>query len=124
MTFGAEVVHTPADHAQGLSDRESLPPRTGMLFVFQSGVVSAFWMKGMRFALDFVWISADCEVAGVTVDVPPPDPNATDVSLPFYTSPAAAAYTFEINAGEIAEHSIEVGDPVTFSGISADGADC
>ena len=124
VTFGAEVAHTPAEHAKGLSDRDDLAPRTGMLFVFQSGAVSAFWMNRMRFALDFVWVSADCEVAGVTIDAPPPDPEATDVSLPFYTSPAAAAYTFEINAGEVAEHGIEVGDPVSFSGISVEGADC
>ena len=120
--FDAEVAHTPALRTRGLSGRDSLAPQTGMLFVFESGRASAFWMKGMRFALDFVWISSACEVVGVTEDVPPP--ASAGSNLPTYSSPAPAAYVFEINAGEVAAHDIAVGDPVRFSGISVEGADC
>ena len=95
-----------------------------MLFVFESGKASSFWMKGMRFALDFVWISSGCEVVGVTIDVPPPASNSANSTLPTYSSPAPAAYVFEINAGELAAHGIAVGDTVRFSGISVEGADC
>ena len=95
-----------------------------MLFVFESGKASSFWMKGMRFALDFVWISGGCEVVGVTIDVPPPDRNSANSTLPTYSSPSPAAYVFEINTGEVASHGIAVGDTVRFSGISVEGADC
>ena len=95
-----------------------------MLFVFESGTVSSFWMRGMRIALDFVWISSGCEVAGVTAGVPPPEPGTADSDLPIYTSPAPAAYVFEVNAGEVAALGVEVGDPVRFSGITVEGADC
>ena len=95
-----------------------------MLFVFESGKASSFWMKGMRFALDFVWISGVCEVVGVTANVPPPDSNSANSTLPTYSSPSPAAYVFEINAGELAAHGIAAGDPVRFSGISVEGADC
>ena len=93
-----------------------------MLFVFESGKASSFWMKGMRFALDFVWISSNCEVVGVTEGVPPAASNSANSTLPTYSSPAA--YVFEINAGELAAHGIAVGDTVRFSGISVEGADC
>ena len=95
-----------------------------MLFVFESGRASSFWMKGMRFALDFVWISSGCEVVGVTANVPPPASNTAGSTLPTHSSPAPAAYVFEINAGEVAAHDIAAGDPVRFSGISVEGADC
>ena len=95
-----------------------------MLFIFESGTVSSFWMRGMRIALDFVWISSGCEVAGVTAGVPPPEPGTADSDLPIYTSPAPAAYVFEVNAGEVAALGIEVGDLVRFSGITVEGADC
>ncbi len=124
VTFTAEVAHTLDGRARGLSGRDHLAPGTGMLFVFEGGPVSSFWMKGMRFAIDFVWISAHCEVAGVTTDAPPPEPGAPDSSLLSYEPPAPAAYTFEINAGEVAQHGIEPGDPVSFSGVSAQGANC
>ena len=120
--FEAEVAHTPALRTRGLSGRNDLAPQTGMLFVFESGRASSFWMRGMRFALDFVWISSNCEVVGVTVDVPPP--ASANSNLPTYGSPAPAAYVFEINAGELAAHGIAVGDTVRFSGISVEGAGC
>lgn len=122
--FEAEVAHTPVLRSRGLSGRLGLTPQTGMLFVFESGTASSFWMKGMRFALDFVWISSGCEVAGVTTGVPPPEPGTADSDLPIYTSPAPAAYVFEVNAGEVATLGVEVGDPVRFSGIAVEGADC
>ena len=122
--FEAEVAHTPALRSRGLSGRDGLAPQTGMLFVYEGGKAGSFWMKGMRFALDFVWISSDCEVVGLTVDVPPPSSNTGDSDLPKHRSPAPAAYVFEVNAGEVAAYSIAVGDSVRFSGIAVEGADC
>ena len=118
------MAHTPALRTRGLSSRDGLAPQTGMLFVYEGGKAGSFWMKGMRFALDFVWISSGCEVVGLTVDVPPPSSNTADSDLPKYRSPEPAAYVFEINAGEVAAHGIAVGDPVRFSGISVEGAGC
>ena len=119
-----EVVDTPALRSRGLSGRESLTQQTGMLFVFQTGRASTFWMKEMMFALDFVWIGVDCTVVDTTLDVPPPEPGTPTSALPLYSSADPAAYTFEINAGEVVRHGIEVGDEVRFSRISSEGANC
>ena len=85
-----------------------------MLFVFEGGQASAFWMKEMRFPLDFVWISQDCLVVDITPNVPAPRPQTPLSDLPTYTSRHPAAYNFEINAGEAAELGIELGDAVRF----------
>lgn len=93
-----------------------------MLFIFESGRTTAFWMKDMRFPLDFVWIGSDCTVVDITPDVPPPaTPNSP---LPTYSSALPSAYNFEINGGETEQLGIKVGDRVRFSGISASGAVC
>ena len=84
--FEVEVAQTPAQRARGLSGRDSLAPGTGMLFVFETGRASAFWMKGMRFPLDFVWIGEDCSVVHTTIDVPPSLPGTDDYALPRYVS--------------------------------------
>jgi uncharacterized membrane protein (UPF0127 family) len=81
-------------------------------------------MNKMRFPLDFVWIGEDCTVVFTTVDVPNPDPDAPGSSLPTYQSGAPAAYNFEINAGEVAQFGIEVGDEVTFLNVSSPNAGC
>lgn len=85
-----------------------------MLFIFESGVASAFWMIDMHFPLDFVWISAECTIADITSEVPAPSSGAPSSALPTYASPAPAAYNFEINAGEAESHRMAVGDEVRF----------
>ena len=96
-----------------------------MLFIFESRVASAFWMKEMRFPLDFVWISRDCEVVDITREVPAPAPGTTDAELKLYASVVTSAYVFEINAGEAAAHGIAFGAAVRFSGVPAElGATC
>ena len=122
--FVAEVVSTPSERTQGLSGRESLAPQSGMLFVFEGGLASSFWMKEMRFSLDFVWISQDCLVADITHSVPAPSPQTPLSDLPMYSSERPAAYNFEINGGEAADLGIEVGDVVRFIDLpdSAGGA--
>ena len=123
MAFGVEI---PRTIAEGLSGRESLPSKTGMLFVFKAGGAPAFWMKGMLFPLDFVWIGEDCTVVDTTPDMPAPAPGAPVSELPRYASGVAATYVFEINAGEVERFGIRVGDRVRFSDLSEDveGALC
>lgn len=125
--FEAEVAQTPVNRTRGLSYRESLTARTGMLFVFERPRLSAFWMKEMRFPLDFIWIGADCTVVDITPDVPNPPPDTPDSALPTYRPDVPVAYNFEINAGEANQYKISVGDRVSFSGFSVsavNGAGC
>ncbi len=117
VTFLAELAATPERRAVGLSGHDSLAPQTGMLFTWETGVATVFWMRGMRFPLDFVWISKDCVVVDITSNVPAPLPETPSGELPSYRSAASAAYTFEINAGETQKHRIVVGAPVRFTGI-------
>lgn len=117
IVFAAEIASTPSERNQGLSGRQSLNPQSGMLFVFEGGQASSFWMREMRFPLDFVWISQDCLVADITPDVPAPSPQTPLSELPTYTSRHPAAYNFEINAGEAADLGIEIGDAVRFIGL-------
>lgn len=124
-SFAVELALTPDERRQGLSDRESLAPGTGMLFVFAPRTAGPFWMLRMRFPIDMVWISENCAVADVTAEVPAPDPDTTTANLPTYSSSSPAGYVLEINAGKAAEYSIEAGVPVRFANVfTADGPAC
>ena len=120
VAFGVEVVSTPEERSVGLSGRESLTTQTGMLFAWESGRAGSFWMRGMLFPLDFVWISTDCTVVDVTADVPIPGPGEPDVELTRYSSSESAAYGFEINAGEAATYGVTPGVEVRFEGAGID----
>ena len=122
--FEVEIADTPQLRTKGLSGRDTLPDMSGMLFVFESGRTSNFWMKGMRFPIDFVWIGEECTVVDTHSNAQPPTPGTNDGDLPLYKSGSPAVYTLEVNAGKVAETGIEVGESVTFSGFSGEGIIC
>lgn len=51
-----EIVSTPKEQALGLGERDSLAWDRGMYFTYEQPGFYAFWMKGMRFSIDIVWI--------------------------------------------------------------------
>ena len=123
--FSVELAVTSDEQRQGLSDRESLAPGTGMLFVFAPRRAGSFWMFRMRFPIDIVWISASCAVVDITVEAPAPDPDTPTSDLPTYSSSSDAGYVLEINAGKAAEYGIEAGVPVRFANVTnPDGQAC
>ncbi len=124
VPFTAEIADTDELRSKGLGERDSLAAQTGMLFLFPDGRTSSFWMKGMRFPLDFVWIGADCAVVDLTENVPHEPPNTPNSELEIFTSASPAAYTFEINAGEVNRFGIAVGDGVQFHNIRSELAAC
>ena len=113
-----EVAATQEQRSQGLSGRDSLSSGTGMLFIFETDGNYTFWMKDMRFPLDLVWISAECLVAEVVANAPPPEPGQTPNELARYTPSVQARYVLEINAGEAKTAEIDPGDAVEFAGSS------
>src|SRR3989344_6075059 len=54
--FKVEVAKTGIEKTRGLSGRPGLKEREGMLFLYATPQRSSFWMKGMSFSLDFIWI--------------------------------------------------------------------
>lgn len=90
--------------------RESLCPDCGMLFVFPRQERYAFWMKNMRFPLDFIWIGEDKKVSAIITDVPP----CSGDYCPTVASGEKVKYVLEVNAGFAAKHNIKVSDKVKF----------
>ena len=71
------VADTPQERAAGLSGYAGLPEDAGMLFVFPEPRQPSFWMKGMKFAIDIIWI-ADGTVVQIDASVSPPPPDTPD----------------------------------------------
>ena len=114
LVVEAEVARTSEERRQGLSGRSSLPDDGGMLFVFQEEGRPGFWMRAMRFPLDFIWISGDGLVVDLTEDVPPPEPGVLDEDLPRYQPDAPVLYVLEVDAGVIRQSGVQAGDVVIF----------
>jgi uncharacterized membrane protein (UPF0127 family) len=54
-----ELALTPSEQRLGLGDRDSLAWNHGMLFLYDAAGFPGFWMRGMRFDIDIVWIRGD-----------------------------------------------------------------
>jgi uncharacterized protein len=114
VSVGRTVIHVEvADNEyrkwKGLSWRENLGENEGMYFVYESAVIPAFWMYGMQFPLDFIWINED-KVVEVSENIQPPGKaEETPVTL----SPGTKVTgVIEVNAGFVKRNNIKTGDTV------------
>lgn len=105
-----EVADTDSARQQGLSDRENLPNGHGMLFMFPKLGVYGFWMKDMKFPLDFIWIK-NSVVTQVVANVPAPTPQSPQ---PVTLQPNSEVDgVIEVPAGWTSQNGIQSGMKVT-----------
>lgn len=109
VELNVELADTQAKRSKGLGGRQLLATDEGMLFVFDKPDKYPFWMKGLSFPLDFVWIRGD-KVVDVLPSIQPPAPNQTDASLPIYQPKEDVDKVLEVSAGTIQRLNIKVGD--------------
>lgn len=109
--ISVEVVDTPEKRSKGLSGRTSLASSSGMLFVFPETKKYQFWMKGMNFPLDFVFIN-NGRVVDIISNVLPPTAGQQDSTLSVYEPTTAINMMLEVNAGFSNSHNLKVGDTV------------
>jgi len=106
-----EIADNESSRNKGLSNRESLATDEGMLFIFPKPDKYAFWMKGMKFPLDFIWIK-DLAVVDLLSNIQPPKSGEKDESLPIYSSKAEFNKVLEVSTGTIGRLNIKVGDAI------------
>lgn len=104
-----EVADTERLRNQGLSGRSPLPVNSGMLFVFPVAAYYQFWMKEMKFPLDFIWIEKG-KVVDLTENVPPS--KSSGEKLPIFTAKYPFDQVIEVNAGTIRSLNIHLDDKV------------
>ncbi|MBI2086116.1 DUF192 domain-containing protein [Candidatus Daviesbacteria bacterium] len=106
-----EVADTQAKRNAGLGGRQSLATDAGMLFVFDDVDKHPFWMKGLTFPLDFVWIKGD-KVVDISPNAAPPAPGQQDAYLSIYQSKEDVDKVLEVNAGTVQRLNIKAGDTI------------
>lgn len=103
VTLSVEAVTSPESITLGLGQRDEIGS-DGMLFFLPEKRVANFWMHGMRFPLDMVWID-EGKIVGIEKDVPAPvDPSST--ALPTYSSKVPVTHVLELPAGKADELGI------------------
>ena len=106
--FTVELARSPEEQRQGLSFRAPLQPDEGMLFVYDVPQEQQFWMFGMTFPLDMVFLR-DQKVVYIAENVPPP----TGIAPPaIVRSPADADMVLELSAGTAERIGMDIGTEI------------
>lgn len=100
----AEVVKTDTRIEKGLAGRENLLRGRGMLFQMPDNDIQHFWMKGMKFPIDIIWIE-NGRVIGCEKNIQPTDER-------IFSSPSDAGYVLEVPEGFCEENKVKVNDEV------------
>lgn len=108
-TITAQIADSTAERAKGLSDRPSLPPNTGMLFVFPAAGHHSFWMYRTLIPLDIIWIRNNR-----VVDVASLQP-ATSSTIPQHTPTEDADTVLEVNQGIASQHGVVAGETISWT---------
>ncbi len=104
-----EVVRSNAEKARGLSGREILPEGRGMIFLFDSPGYYGFWMQGMNFSLDFMWLSGN-NIVQIDTDIPAPSlQNPKPVNI-IPSQPIDGV--IEVPSGWVVRNKINIGDEI------------
>src|SRR5690606_2260815 len=103
--FYPELAETSEQKQKGLMGREKLEEREGMLFVYDRDIRPAFWMKGMKIPLDFLWLDDGGKVVDLHQDIQP-----CGEECPSIVSRYPLQYVLEIPAGTVSRTGIEIGD--------------
>lgn len=109
VALNLEIADEPSEITVGLGGRDHLPDDAGMLFIMPEPIVPSFWMKDMKFPIDFIWIDEQQTIVAIT-------PSIGVDSFPIvFSPPSAVKYVLEVNAGVSAHHGWLPGDQVELS---------
>ncbi|MFQ5659286.1 MAG: DUF192 domain-containing protein [Gammaproteobacteria bacterium] len=107
VTYRIEVADNNISRMRGLMYRKNLPADQGMLLDFNSERHVAIWMKNTYIPLDILFINAD----GVIIKIAR---KAEPLSRKRIKSDLAVRAVLELNANQVMEHGIGVGDRVQY----------
>ena len=102
--FYLEVPQSRKEYNQGLMYRHDLPPRHGMIFLFNSQIKSqpTMWMKNTYIPLDMLFIGTDYKITCILKQTKP-------LSLELLSCNAPVIAVIELNAGDVDRFHLEKG---------------
>ncbi|MCL5006652.1 MAG: DUF192 domain-containing protein [Patescibacteria group bacterium] len=96
------------EKAAGAAALSGLGEREGIIFKFRMPMRYEFWMKGVNFPLDIIWLR-NKEVVEINGNVLPGN-GLSLLSLKIYAPQVAVDCVIEVAAGETARLDIKKGD--------------
>ncbi|MEM3065103.1 MAG: DUF192 domain-containing protein [Candidatus Nitrosotenuis sp.] len=107
----ADIAFTEEQREKGLSIKDTLNEDEGMLFIFQQESRYNFWMNGMKFPIDILWLDAAGKVVHIESNL---QPCASANDCADYAPAKNALYVLEVAAGFAERHNVQIGTDIDF----------
>jgi len=111
-TIYLEIADDGSERSLGLSGRDKLATDGGMIFRLPHPQIPTFWMSGVKFPLDIIWIR-DKVVIDLTPNIPAPK-DSDETKLQFYQPREPVDEVIELNAGMVEKLGITIGDRLNY----------
>ncbi len=124
IAYEVAVASDPVTRTRGLSGRDAIEPRGGMLFVFPDDASRTFWMRDCKVDIDIAFLDRSGRVvAAHRMQVEPPRAGGESEQaylsrLRQYPSMAPARFALELRAGSLSALGLAVGSLVDVTGIA------
>lgn len=105
--YTLDEVSNAVDRAQGLSGRDGLAPKTGMLFNFEKPAEQCIWMKDMKFNIDIIWLNENKQINRIEESVSP-------ATYPTNYCEKDTKYVVELDSGEAKTTGLKLGQQLNF----------
>jgi uncharacterized membrane protein (UPF0127 family) len=110
--MSVDLAITQYQREQGLAVKNHLNENEGMLFVFEQPSRQGFWMKGMKFPIDIIWLDNNDTVVHIEQNL---QPCASILSCPVYTPHSDSLNVLETVAGFSQKHGVKIGTHLDFN---------
>ncbi|HEU5005225.1 MAG TPA: DUF192 domain-containing protein [Candidatus Saccharimonadales bacterium] len=108
QTMNLQIADTTKEQAKGLGGRSCIGENQAMLFEFGKPADYRFWMKGMKFPIDIVWMDADHRVVQINANVTPGTYPET------FSADEPVQYVLEMKVGRAVQLGLQDGQTINF----------
>ena len=98
----SRVARSTEEIERGLAGRASMHEGDGMLFDLGAPGLRPFWMRGVTFPLDLIFLDRAGVVVGILENLPPGDATLRRASLPY-------SWVLEVVGGWSRRHGVRLG---------------
>ena len=107
----ADVPTTNDQFQKGLDIKDHIEENQGMLFIFKEPGRQPFWMHGMKFPIDIIWLDNKSNVVHIEHNL---SPCIMDLVCPTYSPDKDSVYVLETTAGFTQRHNVNIGTHMNY----------
>lgn len=111
FVINTDIALTDKQKQDGLSIRNNMQENEGMMFVFKEPKQQSFWMKGMKFPIDIIWLDANLSIVHIEKNL---QPCESFISCPSYRPSSNALFVLETVSGFADSHDLKIGKKINF----------